>query len=209
MNPTKGQQRVLDYIRQYLEKEGHPPSVLEMCAGLGLKSHGSLIKHLRALEGLGLLEHSPGLSRSWMPASWTPRAGAPAGIPLVGRIAAGTPILAQEDREEDLPVDPALFGSRDCLALRVRGDSMIGAGILDGDLAVIEPGEQAEPGSIVAVLVEGLESEATLKRFRLEGQAIRLEAANPDIPDLFFQGQERSRVRIVGRLRGLIRSMAH
>jgi repressor LexA len=209
MKPTESQQRVLDYIKRHLEERGQSPSVLEICAGLGLKSHGSLIKHLRALESLGLLEHTPGRTRSWMPVGWSPGAGARAGIPLLGRIAAGTPILAQEDREEELPMDPAMFGSRDCLALRVRGDSMIGAGILNGDIAVIEPGEGAEPGSIVAVLVGGLEAEATLKRYRDDGRIIRLEAANPEIPDLVFKGEDRERVRVVGRLKGVIRSLAH
>ena len=204
MKPTESQARVLDYIKRHLEEEGHVPTVMEMCAGLGLKSHGSLIKHLRALEGLGLLGHTPGLSRSWMPTGWSPR-----GIPLVGRIAAGTPILAQEDREGDLPIDPAMFGSRDCLALRVRGDSMVEAGILDGDLVVIEPVEEAESGTIVAVLVEGLEPEATLKRYRVKGEAIRLEAANPEIADLVFKGEDRVRVKVVGRLKGVVRSLPH
>lgn len=203
MEPTRRQRQILDFIRRRLEEEGRPPSVVEMCAGLGLKSHGSLIKHLQTLENIGLLEHTPGLARSWRPAGWSPRAG----IPLVGRIAAGTPLLAQEDREDDLPIDPAMFGSRDCLALRVRGDSMIEVGIFDGDLAIIEPADEAESGTIVAALVDGREPEATLKRYHNDGQNIRLEAANAGMADLVFRGDDRGRVKVVGRLRGVIRSL--
>ena len=138
-----------------------------------------------------------------MPAGWSLKAG----IPLLGRIAAGTPILAEEDREEDLAHrsghvrQPGLPGPADTGGFHDRGRNF---GRRPGrDRA----GEQAEPGTIVAVLVEDMESEATLKRYRNDGRTIRLEAANPDIPDLVFEGEDRNRVKIVGRLRGVIRSL--
>ena len=162
---------------------------------------GSLIKHLRGLENEGFLTSIPGKKRAWK----LTHQRLPFSVPLVGQIAAGTPILAEENREDDLPVDPKLFGSEDAFALRVRGDSMIGAQIRDGDLAVIRPQEDAGNGEIVAVLVEGLEAEATLKILRRSKKKLELQAANPAYEPLIFKGGDMAKVKILGKLIGIIR----
>jgi repressor LexA len=172
-----------------------------MCVELGLSSPGSLLKHIRALESRGLLETIPGKKRAWRvvgeEASRT--------IPLLGRIAAGTPILATQNRDEELPVDPALFGADSAFALRVRGDSMRDAHIRDGDIAVIRPQQDAEDGEIVAAMVEDLEPEATLKILRRTAEQLELHPANPEHSIIVFQGRERERVKVIGKLIGVIR----
>jgi repressor LexA len=167
---TDRQYQILAFIRSFQAREGFGPSVREISQALGLASPGSLKKHLDALVREGELTHQPGKKRTWQ---LTSRSAGPS-IPLLGRIAAGTPILAQENRESDLPVAPELFGCDASFALRVSGDSMIDAQIRDGDLAIIRPQDQAEDGQIGAVQVEGLETEATLKRLRRRKGRIEL-----------------------------------
>lgn len=199
---TDRQQDVLNHIRQFQTERGFGPTVREICAGLGLSSPGSLIKHLRGLENEGLLAREPGKKRTWK------LIGVPASpsVPLLGRIAAGSPILAQENRETDLPIDPTLFGCDTAFALRVQGDSLIEAHVQDGDLAIIKPQEEIHDGQIAAVLVEGLEAEATLKVLRRRKGRLELHAANSRYLPLIFEGPDRNRVRILGRLVGVIRS---
>ena len=204
MGVTKRKSQILEYIRKFQAREGYGPTVREICRALGLASPGSLMKHLAALERDGLLSRSPGKSRTWQAVS----SGAGPGIPVLGRIAAGTPILAHENREADLPVDPSLFGCDITFALQVKGDSMIEAHIQDEDLAVIRPQADVEDGRIAAVLVEGVEPEATLKVLRRQGDRLELHAANARYEPLVFRGEERSRVRILGQLVGVIRSRA-
>lgn len=198
---TDRQQEILELIRRVQHQQGFGPTVREICQALGLASPGSLIKHLRALEEEGRLTRTPGKKRTWK------LTGDPIGpsIPLLGQIAAGTPILAQENREGDLPVDPGLFGCDASFALRVKGDSMIEAHIQDGDLAIIRPQEEAQDGQIVAVLVDGLESEATLKILRRRKDRIELLPANARYQPMVFEKGDRARVRVLGRLVGIIR----
>jgi repressor LexA len=113
--------------------------------------------------------------------------------------------LADHNKEDDLPVDPQLFGSREAFALLVKGDSMIEAQIREGDLAIIRPQSEAENGEIVAVQVEGVETEATLKIFRRRNGDIELHPANPAHQVQLFSGDERERVKILGKLIGVIR----
>lgn len=202
MGVTSRQQQILTFISRFQRRHGFPPSLREICLELGLASPGSLLKHIRTLESLGLLEAAPGKKRAWRV---TTDEAAPA-IPLLGRIAAGTPIPALEHRDEVLPVDPMLFGAESAFALRVRGDSMKDAHIRDGDLAVIRPQQDAEDGEIVAALVEDLEPEATLKILRRSKDKVELHPANPEHPVFVFEGQDRGRVTIVGKLIGVIRT---
>jgi len=201
MGITDRQKEILDFIGAFQAREGFPPSIREICRALGLASPGSLIRHLRVLETKGLLSSIPGKKRAWK----LTHQRSPFSVPLIGQIAAGTPILAEENREDDLPVDPKLFGSDEAFALRVRGDSMIGAQIRDGDLAVIRPQEDAGNGEIVAVIVEGLEPEATLKVLRRGKQNLELHAANPAYVPLVFKGRDMAKVKILGKLVGIIR----
>ena len=201
MGITTRQKEILRFIENFQAREGFPPSVREICKAMGLSSAGSLIKHLRALELQGRLTSTPGKKRAWK------LIGRPShvSLPLVGRIAAGTPILAEENRENDLPVDPRLFGSEKVFALWVKGDSMIDAQIRDGDFAIIRPQHDAENGEIVAVLVEGVESEATLKILRRNNGGLELHPANDAYQPLVFNGADRAKVRILGKLVGIIR----
>lgn len=209
MNITKTQKQILQCLGRFQAREGFPPSVREICSEMGLKSPGSMHKNLRTLEEKRYLEKTPGKNRAWKltEKAWDflelPRSRR---IPLVGLIAAGTPILAQENVEDELPMDPAIFGARDAFALTVRGDSMKNAQIRDGDLAIIRPQEDAENGAIVAVIVEGIEPEATLKVLRRGKDTVELHAENEDYKPLIFEGEDRAKVKILGKLIGVIRT---
>jgi len=201
MKITPRRKEILDYMWRSQEREGFPPTVREICKALGLASAGSLLKHLRALELNGLIQHTPNKKRAWKLVGRPPHLS----IRLVGRIAAGTPILAEENREDDLPIDPAIFGYGEAFAVKVQGDSMIEAHIQDGDLAVIRQQDDAEDGEIVAVQVQEMEPEATLKIFRRTSGALELHPANAQYKPLIFKGKARSKVKILGKLIGIIR----
>lgn len=203
MTVTDRQKQILDFMRLFQKREGFPPSLREICQGIGLVSHGSLIRHMRLLESQGLIKGLAGKKRAWKLVDMQPVDVA--SIPVLGQIAAGAPILAQESAEEPLPITPSFFGSSEAFALRVKGDSMIEAHIQDGDIAIIRPQPESENGSIVAVIVEGIESEATLKIFRFNNDQIELRPANKFYDSLFFSGLERSRIKILGKLVGIIR----
>lgn len=204
MTVTERQKQILDFIRIFQEREGFSPSLREICKGIGLVSHGSLIRHIRLLESQGLIKGLRGKKRAWNVFD-TPRKGVPS-IPILGRIAAGSPILAQEEAEERLPINPLFFGSSDAFALRVKGDSMIEAHIRDGDIAIIRPQNESDNGSIVAVIVESFESEATLKIFKFSNDQIELCPANRNYNSLLFKGADRSKIRILGKLIGIVRA---
>nr|MBF0222742.1 transcriptional repressor LexA [Desulfobulbaceae bacterium] len=199
---TPRQKSVIGFIRTHQEKYGISPSVREICCHLGLKGPAGIHKILHQLIEKGaLLKGNPGKNRSWLLADGPARKS----IPLYGCIAAGAPIEAVGDQDEDLPLDPALFGCDECFALTVRGDSMIEANIIDGDLAIIRPQTTVNSGQIVAVQIEGLLHEATLKIFRRKKDHIELHAANPAYPPLIFPKEEMARVKIVGKYVGIIR----
>jgi len=204
MSITTRQRQLLDFIKRFQMEEGLPPSLRDMCAALGLSSPGSLLRHLQILESAGHLTRLPGKKRTWRPTNRSLMRY----IPLLGRIAAGEPILAEQNVEDNLPFDPTFFGSEAAFALRVKGDSMTGEQICDGDLAIIRHQADAENGEIVAVLVEGLESEATLKILRRKKGSIELQASNPAYPPLIFKGRNRARIKILGKLIGVVRRKA-
>jgi repressor LexA len=201
MSITNKQQQVLHFIQRFIQQRGYGPTVREICRGLGLNSPGSLLKHLRALEREGVLVRTPGTTRTWRPAQAAPGPT----VPVLGRIAAGAPLLAEENRDGELAIDPELFGCAEAFALRVEGDSMIDRHIQDGDLAVIAPDEEVGNGQVAAVMVEGLEAEATLKIWRRDGDRVELLAANPAYSPLVFTGPDLFRVKVLGRMVGLIR----
>lgn len=187
---TSRQQEILDWIAAYHRTHGLPPTRAELCAAFGFRSPNAAETHLRALErrgaiaiasgrsrGIRLLKDAPGVrldSRTALPRA-RPRPGA--GLPLVGRVAAGSPILASENIEDELMVDRSLFKPRADFLLRVRGDSMRDAGILDGDLLAVHKAAEALPKSIV---VARIDDEVTVKHFEPHGSHVRLLAANPD-----------------------------
>lgn len=167
---TKSQQKVYDYIRECAQ-DSRIPSVREICSVTGLRSTSTVHLHLKTLEERGLIERDKGLNRS-IRLSGSEKSSQ---IPIMGRVTAGMPILAVEDIEGYVPVSETVRRGRELFALRVCGESMINAGILDGDIAIIHRTPAAENGDIVVALIE---DEATVKRFYKEDGHFRLQPEN-------------------------------
>jgi repressor LexA len=197
---TARQQEILDWIRRHLETTGMPPTRAEIAAGLGFRTASSAEDHLRALAKKGAIELTPGASRGLRLAEMPDLPGT--GLPLVGRVAAGHPILATEHIEAHLRLDPALFTPRADFLLRVRGQSMKNAGILDGDLLAVHKTAEARSGQIV---VARLGDEVTVKRLKREGTQVLLMPENPDFAPIVVAGK-RDALTIEGIGVGLIRS---
>ncbi|WP_434094589.1 transcriptional repressor LexA [Nonomuraea rubra] len=175
------QQRILATIRDWVARYGYPPSTRELGRAVGLRSSSSVSKHLRSLEERGLLRRSTAVTRPidvrpFLRAAASEPAGDLVSVPVVGDIAAGTPILADEHLDEALTLPRDLTGRGTVFGLRVRGDSMIDAAICDGDLVVVRQQPEAHSGQIVAAMIDG---EATVKVYRRRGGHVLLEPRNP------------------------------
>ncbi len=182
-------QLILDFINQFVQENGYAPSVREIGAAVGLRSTASVSYHLQQLQEQGVLQIPTGKGRKRAIAT-TVRPGQ---IPIVGVVTAGQPILAVENREGFLSWD----GAPNCFALRVRGDSMIGAGILDADLVVVRPQQTAEDGQIV---VARIEDEATVKRLRRRDGQVWLMPENPNYSPI-----DGSEAELIGLVKAVIR----
>ena len=198
---TPRQQSVLAFILDFHNENNMAPTVREIMDYLGLQSPGGIHRILNVLKDKGYLLADAGKKRSWRPAGRVPGRG----IPVVGTIAAGGPIEAIENVAEELDVKPEVFGCDRCFGVRVRGDSMIGAHIQDGDVAIIRPQSKVENGEIAAVLVEDVLTEATLKIVQLTNTALTLKSANPKYRSMVFRWRGRERVTILGKYVGIIR----
>jgi repressor LexA len=175
---TARQRQILDWIRGYLETTGMPPTRAEIATGLGFSTPSSAEDHLQALARKGAIEMLPGASRG-LRLKDLPGIPVQGTLPLVGRVAAGNPILAAEHIERHCRVDPALFSPRADYLLRVRGQSMQDAGILDGDLLAVHRAAEARNGQIVVARIGGPSGdEVTVKRFRRRGREILLLPEN-------------------------------
>lgn len=194
---TPRQQQVYDFIAQHLERSGYPPSLQEIAAHLGINGNLGVMRHLSALEKKGYIRRIAGRSRGIV---LTRRAVAWS-LPLLGSVAAGPLTEALENVEDYLSVDPALVKGQGSFLLRVRGESMIGAHITDGDLAVVRPQAHAENGDIVVVRLDG---EVTLKRFFREREQVRLQPENPDLKPIILTAQD-GELSLVGKVTGIIR----
>lgn len=162
---TPRQQRIVDFIRSTVQERGYPPTVREIGEAVGLTSSSSVHAQLANLQRMGMLRRDPSKPRAIELSE--PRPAAAASVPLVGRIAAGAPVLAEENVEDTIAVPADFAGHGELFALRVAGDSMVEAGILDGDVVVIRRQDVARDGDIVAALLPGpAEDEATVKRLR-------------------------------------------
>ena len=173
---TTGQQKVYDYILE-CSQDGRIPSVRELCTATGFKSTSTVAYHLKALEERGLIEREEGLNRCIRIKNEQPAAK----VPLLGRVTAGQPILAVQDIEAYIPVPRDISKGRELFALRVVGDSMINAGIFDGDIIIVNRTPTADNGDIVVAMVEDEisgEGSATVKRFYKEKGHIRLQPEN-------------------------------
>jgi repressor LexA len=175
---TPRQRRILDFIQQTVRDRGYPPTVREIGEAVGLTSSSSVHAQLENLGRRGLLRKDPAKPRA-IEVAGARRAGA-VDVPVVGRIAAGAPIMAEENVETYLAVAEELAGSGELFGLRVHGDSMVDAGILDGDLVVVRRQDVAQDGAVIAALVPGpAEDEATVKRLRRTGGKVTLVPENP------------------------------
>ena len=191
---TKSQQKVYDYISQCAQ-ESRVPSVREICAATGLKSTSTVHLHLKTLEEKGLIEREKGFNRCIK----LSKAEQSSHIPVVGRVTAGMPILAVEDIETYIPVSESLRRGRELFALRVVGESMINAGILDGDIVIVHRTPVANNGDIVVALIE---DEATVKRFYKENGHFRLQPENETYEPIIVD-----EVVLLGRVVALHREM--
>jgi repressor LexA len=205
MDLTPRQRQILELIRRRLAETGSPPTRAEIAAELGFRSANAAEEHLRALARKGALELRRGTSRGIRLLAGDEPVSEERGLPVVGRVAAGSPILAAEHVEDRLPVDPDLFRPRADYLLRVRGMSMRDAGILDGDLLAVHRTPEAHDGQIV---VARLDDEVTVKRFRRRDRhRVRLQAENPAFDSIEVDLRERPLV-IEGLGVGLLRTGA-
>lgn len=205
---TARQREVLEFIRSFSDRHGVPPAVREIGQRFGFTARAAF-DHLRALERKGMLERRVTGKRASRTLVIPRRRGSHrAGrdeIPILGRIAAGTPILAVENREESIPLSPEWLGvhGQDVFALRVRGDSMIGAHIVEGDLVLVRKQESATPGDIVVAMLDG---EATVKRFARDGDLVLLRPEHPTLRPIAV-GPDRQDIHILGKVIGVLRSL--
>ncbi len=166
------QQRILQFIESEVASKGYPPSVREIGDAVGLKSTSTVHGHLRRLEARGLLRRD----------AMKPRAMELCMVPIVGNVAAGSPILAEEYMEDQIPLPEAMLGDGRHFILRVHGDSMINAGIMDGDYVVVRQQNTAVNGEIIVALIDG---SATVKRFYRENGRFRLQPENPAMAPIY------------------------
>jgi repressor LexA len=203
---SERQQQVLDYIRTTVAARGYPPSVREIGEAIGLSSPSTVHSHLSALVAAGAIKRDPTKPRAIMIVEEITPVESPAAlpdrireVPLLGRIAAGAPILAAELVEDVLPLPVDLVGNDPVFLLEVKGDSMIGAGIFEGDLVAIRSQKDARDGEIVAALING--EEATVKRLRRRDGKVILESENPAYEPMVFTDN----VELVGKVVSVLR----
>ena len=197
---TQRQQRIVEFIQDTVRDRGYPPTVREIGEAVGLTSSSSVHSQLRNLERKGYITKDPSKPR----AIGLPTEAHAVSVPLIGSIAAGAPTLATEDVEDYVAVPEGFAADdRDHFALRVNGDSMVGAGILDGDLVVVRRQDHARNGEIVAALLSGVaEEEATVKRFRRQEDRVLLVPENPSMEPF-----EMTDGRIVGVVTAVLRKV--
>jgi repressor LexA len=196
-NLSPRRQQILDCIVTTTRERGYPPTVREIGLAVGLTSSSSVHFHLQSLERAGYLERDGSLTRALRPKPLR-QTQQSRYVPLIGKVAAGEPILAQQNIEETLPVPEGLFPAGDLFLLRIQGDSMINAGILDGDLVVVKRQQSADNGDIIVAL---LDEEATCKRFFQHSHAVELRPENEALEPIITR-----EAQILGRVCGVIRA---
>ena len=210
------EQKILDYMRAEIRAKGYPPTVREICGALNIKSTSTAHKDIDSLVKKGFIKKDPSKPRALMlveqdtPDITPAPAAAPSfdnaeradvvDIPVVGRIAAGTPITAEQNIDDSFPVPARFVGNGTNFMLTVKGESMIEAGIMDGDYILVEQQNTARNGEIVVAMVDGFESEATVKTFYHEGDHIRLQPENSSMSPIIVKD-----VKILGKVRGVFR----
>ena len=205
--------RILNYMKEEIRTKGYPPTVREICAAVGIKSTSTAHKDIENLVRQGYLVKDPSKPRALMVVepkvnkSQTAVSGsnvleqaATIEIPVIGRVAAGTPILAEQNIEDTFPIPARYATGGTNYMLKVRGESMIEAGILDGDLILVQQQESAHNGEIVVAMIDGFESEATVKTYYHEGDHIRLQPENHTMSPILVKD-----VKILGKVKGVFR----
>src|SRR5829696_1516181 len=201
LNLTKRQQEIFDYVKRYVSEHGYPPTVRDIGKAIGLTSSSTVHAHLGNLEKLGLLKRDPTKPRALEVLVDKARSAvSPGGLPLVGQVAAGSPVLAEQNIEEYVPVPGIAGGDEGEFILRVKGDSMIDAGILEGDHVIVRRQDSASDGEIVVALVG---EEATVKRFYREKDHVRLQPENAALDPIRTRD-----VQVLGRVVGVCRRMS-
>ena len=199
---TERQQEVLSFIQAFSETHGVPPTVREIGGRFHVTPRAAF-DHLRALERKGYLRRRSSEGRTSRALTVAARPSTAREVPILGRIAAGAPLLSEENREGTLPLDPAWVGGRgdDVFGLRVRGESMINAHIVEGDTVLVRRQDHAQPGDIVVALVDG---EATVKRLGRDGHTVLLRPEHPTMAPIVIREGEKD-LRILGKVVGLVR----
>jgi len=193
MSKEESRSKILSFIREEIQNKGYPPSVREICKAVGFKSTSSVHAYLRDLEREGMLRRDATKPRA-MELTDHPRGRA---VPLVGRVTAGIPILAQQNIEEEIILPQDMVRGEDVFALRVEGESMIEAGILDKDIVVVRRQASADNGEIVVAMIE---DEATVKRIFYENDRVRLQPENCTMDPIYAK-----EVTVLGRVVALLR----
>jgi repressor LexA len=201
---TKRQEMVLDYITKSIHDRGYPPTLREIGSHMGIRSTNGVNDHLRALERKGYLKREDMKSRALRPVNTDiHKTGELVDIPIVGRVAAGEPVLAEQNIEDTVSIDRYFIGNhQDVFALKVKGDSMIDAGIQDGDTVFVRKQLHAERNDIVVILVG---DEATVKYFQPERDFIRLQPANPTYAPIIIRKDDFRPTQILGVVLSLYR----
>jgi repressor LexA len=198
---TKRQREIFDFISRYLAKHGYPPTVREIGKAVGLHSSSTVHAHLAKLEAMGVLKRDPTKPRAIeVLVERAKRAVRPSGLPLVGQVAAGEPIVAEENVEEYMQIPDVIGGESGDYILKVRGESMKDAGILEGDFVVVRRADDARNGEIVVAMLDG---EATVKRFFREKDHIRLQPENSEMEPIITREAE-----VCGTVVGVFRSIS-
>lgn len=213
------ERKILDYMKEEIRQKGYPPTVREICSALNIKSTSTAHKDIDSLVKQGFIKKDPSKPRALMivdnntdslPANpqakeYTPPPDSVShaevvDIPIIGRIAAGIPILAEQNVEDSFPVPARFIGSGTTFMLVVKGESMIEAGIMDGDYILVEQQQSVRNGDIVVAMVDGFESEATVKTFYKEAGHIRLQPENSSMSPIIVKD-----ARILGKVKGVFR----
>lgn len=217
MNLTERERRMLEFMKQRTAEKGYPPTVREICEELGVKSTSTVHKDLSSLEVKGFIKKDPSKPRAIEIVGYDRSAGGVRGqepapqavlperadvvdIPLVGQVAAGTPILAEQNVTDSFPVPARYISGGTHFMLTVKGESMIDAGIFDGDYILVQQQNSAKNGDIVVAMIDGFESEATVKTFYHEGDHIRLQPENSTMSPIIVRD-----VKILGKVKGVFR----
>jgi repressor LexA len=211
---TDRQKEVLEFIQRSIDGRGYPPTLREIGEHMGIRSTNGVNDHLKALEKKGYLAREDLKSRALRPLKSVEGGAVPANlgedlveIPLVGRVAAGQPLLAVENREDTVRIDRFFLGnhkSGEVFALRVKGDSMVDDGIHDGDFIFVKKALTADKGDIVVALIE---DEATVKRYYPEGDVIRFQPANSAMQPIYVKRRDFKSVNLIGIVVGIYRKI--